>query len=64
MTSAGDNLICHPELVSISHDYEPLTTHHSLIHNDTVFSRFTSHFSLEQTNNSLTIFMIVYLELE
>ena len=64
MTCADDNLICHPELVSTSHDYEPLTIHHSLIHNDTVFSRFTSHFSLEQTNNSLTIFMIVYLKLE
>ena len=25
------------------------TTHHSLIHNDTIFSRFTSHFSLKKT---------------
>ena len=40
------------------------STHHSLIHNNTGFSRFASHFSLEQTNNSLTIFMIVYLKLE
>ena len=27
--------------------YSLFTTHHSLIHNDTVFSRFTSHFSLK-----------------
>ena len=28
--------------------YSLFTTHHSLIHNDTVFSSFTSHFSLKQ----------------
>ena len=29
--------------------YSLFTTHHSLINNDTVFSRFTSHFSLKKT---------------
>ena len=38
--------------------YSLFTTHHSLIHNDTVFSRFTSHFSLKSAAFTLAEVLI------